>query len=358
MLGVQGSWRKVAAGGSFAVVATAVCALHAQSEGPVIWYRSSEGCPDGAAFLARLQSRAQGARLAQVNDRIDFVVTLGSSEGRSSGKLERQTVGSTVAIREIETQSCEEVADALALTLTLTLNPSGSGAQPEASGEVAPAPEPAPAEPAHSLAAPGPRASGTRQAASRSPPTSTRVPPDDREGPVGTHASNGVWLFGAQLGAVTGPTGAVGPKSAVFMEYEPGWAALPGASARFGLFFARVEDDAPGLSVTMLGGHVDACPVDFVGPKIHLRPCLGFELGTVLASGRSTSRRDDQGAWGAVLGSARASWVATPGFALELEGGAFAPLVRYAFVSGTGSELYQADSVGFFGALGAALRVP
>ena len=78
----------VVAGSCFATVTSTVCALSAEPEGPVVWYRSSEGCPDGAAFLARLRSRAQGARLARVNDRIDFVVTLGTSGGRSSGKLE------------------------------------------------------------------------------------------------------------------------------------------------------------------------------------------------------------------------------------------------------------------------------
>lgn len=122
MFGVQLSGR-MAAASAFVAVLSVAFALDAQSDGPVIWYRSSEGCPDGEAFLSRLARRAQGARLAQVNDRIDFVVTLGALEGRSSGKLERQTVGSTVAIREIETQSCEEAADVLALTLMLTLNP-------------------------------------------------------------------------------------------------------------------------------------------------------------------------------------------------------------------------------------------
>src|SRR5262245_23121661 len=81
---------------------------------PVIWYRSSAGCPDGPAFLRRLHGRAEGARLAQVSDRIDFVVTLGNENGRSSGRLERQTTGSMVAMREIETTSCDEAADVLA----------------------------------------------------------------------------------------------------------------------------------------------------------------------------------------------------------------------------------------------------
>jgi hypothetical protein len=35
-----------------------------------VWYRSSEGCPDGA-FIARLAELGQAARLASVGDRVD-----------------------------------------------------------------------------------------------------------------------------------------------------------------------------------------------------------------------------------------------------------------------------------------------
>src|SRR4051812_39087061 len=44
-----------------------------------IWYRSAEGCPTGDAFLARLAAHDVVGRVAQVGDRIDFVVTLGQN---------------------------------------------------------------------------------------------------------------------------------------------------------------------------------------------------------------------------------------------------------------------------------------
>ena len=42
-----------------------------------VWYRSADDCPDGAAFLARIGEPATPLTLAQVNDPIDFVVTVG-----------------------------------------------------------------------------------------------------------------------------------------------------------------------------------------------------------------------------------------------------------------------------------------
>lgn len=92
-----------------------------------IWFRSSEGCPNGSGFLAKLDQRSTQAR--EVGDRIDFVVTLGSEQGLASGRLERQTDRGTVAIRDIQGSSCEVVAEARALTLTLTAAP-GSEEQP------------------------------------------------------------------------------------------------------------------------------------------------------------------------------------------------------------------------------------
>ena len=68
-----------------------------RAQAPVsVWYRTSAGCPDGDAFVARLSELGTAARLASVGDRVDFVVTLGNTPAESSGRLERQTRGGTV----------------------------------------------------------------------------------------------------------------------------------------------------------------------------------------------------------------------------------------------------------------------
>ena len=100
--------------------------VHAEPAPVWVWYRSSEGCPDGSSFVVRLAELGQAARLAGVGDRVDFVVTLGRVADSSSGRLERQTHGGTVAIREYRDARCEQVAEALALTLDLALEPQAS----------------------------------------------------------------------------------------------------------------------------------------------------------------------------------------------------------------------------------------
>jgi hypothetical protein len=63
-----------------------------------VWYRSSDGCPDGVSFVERLSQLGRPAALASVGDRVDFVVTLAVRPDVSAGRLERQTERGTVAI--------------------------------------------------------------------------------------------------------------------------------------------------------------------------------------------------------------------------------------------------------------------
>src|SRR4051812_29552357 len=96
----------------------------AEEDQPVsVWYRGSDGCPDGQDFVRRLRELGRPAALANVGDRVDFVVTLAAHESSSAGRLERQTGRGTVAIREVESAACTDVAEALALSLELTLEP-------------------------------------------------------------------------------------------------------------------------------------------------------------------------------------------------------------------------------------------
>src|SRR3954468_10698753 len=97
---------------------------------PAVWYRASAACPTGPEFLAKLAEGPERARLAEAGDHIDFVVTLLSASGETVGRLERQTNGGTVAIRELRDATCAQVANALALSLGLALEPEPSGVPP------------------------------------------------------------------------------------------------------------------------------------------------------------------------------------------------------------------------------------
>jgi hypothetical protein len=103
-----------------------------------IWYRGQEGCPDAAGFLARVEARGIRARIAQVGDPIDFVVTIGKGAEQSRGLLERQTKSGVVAIRLLEGGSCEEIADGIALSLALASTPTPAASPDSAASVVTP----------------------------------------------------------------------------------------------------------------------------------------------------------------------------------------------------------------------------
>src|SRR5688572_25256353 len=163
---VRGRWALVA------ILLSAGAGAEPAASATSIWYRSSDGCPDGAAFLERLEQLGRSARLADAGDPIDFVVTLGSKDGGSFGRLERQTERGTVAIRQVEAPACVEVADALALSLDLALDP----------GQAVGAPPSAPLAPDAPVA--------SEAAASQHPKSVPEAPPPRRSEPAQATSSS------------------------------------------------------------------------------------------------------------------------------------------------------------------------
>jgi hypothetical protein len=98
-----------------------------------VWYRSSEGCPEGKAFIHLLDQLGRPAVLAGVGERVDFVVTVSDLGTESRGRLERQSHQQIVPIRDAVSTTCDEVADALALGIDRALEPGGD--VPQLDGE-------------------------------------------------------------------------------------------------------------------------------------------------------------------------------------------------------------------------------
>jgi len=268
-----------------------------------IWYRSSEGCPDGAAFIALLGRLGRAGSLAGVGDRVDFVVTVAYAPAQSSGRLERQSSAGTVAIRDVSAQSCTEVADALALSLDLALEPGA------------------------------PDATSAKAAAS----TQTPAPP-------------ALWQarLGAQAQLSTGLAGAVLPGVAAFVDlrHTSAW------SARLSLWGARGEAEAAvDLQLGMLGSRLESCWTWSTG-AIGLSPCLGVELGILVAEGEGSGGRSDTGLWSGAAAHLRTAWYVSPSLALEAQAGLLVPFVHYRFDALTGAEVAESAAVGLLGAVG------
>lgn len=279
-----------------------------------VWYRTSEGCPDGEAFVSRLAELGKAARLARVGDRVDFVVTLGSDSHESSGRLERQTRAGIVAIREYRDARCEQVAEALALTLDLTLEPDA----PSTTGS-----------PASALGA---------GEASRKP---------------------AVIALGAQGTLVTGIAPGVVPGAALFVAGHPGSAWL--ASWRGTLLGAYRESTAleREIHVLVLGGRIEGCPIEARVDLLSFSPCLGLDAGLLRATGPDALGIADAGFWSSIVAHGRVAVRLGDGLSLELQAGAQLPLVRFEMGTEDGSAAwFRTRLVGLAAGFGAAWQIP
>jgi hypothetical protein len=233
----------------------------------LIWYRSAEGCPDGAGFLERLEARGVHGRLAGVGDPIDFVVTLGSGAEGARGLLERQTKTGTVAIRQLDGGSCEEVADGVALSLALADVPAEHREAPPVAApsavEAQKPPEPIP----------GTSGNDARGAMRPAAPAQ------------GARAAR--WAIGLQGSVASGIAPGPLPGGALFVDFAPSSPSLlVGSSLRLsGFGGARGSSGGgQGYGLWLVGGRLDACPTRLGSPTLHVSPCASVEVGALLSS--------------------------------------------------------------------------
>jgi hypothetical protein len=299
---------------------SAAAPVRADDSHPVfIWYRTSGECPDSEAFLSQLSAKVPAARIAAAGDPIDFVVTLGGLGTHSNGRLERETRQGTVAIREIESNDCSEVAGALALSLVLAIDP----IEKPPPKPVVPLPSPKPAD-----------------------PRVDRAPPPKLASP---------WSVGAQVELATAIAPSVLPGGSVFVDFDRGWSARAGAFGMFGSVMTGVGD----VQYRVLGGRLEACPLRIGSDTLSAKPCAAFDLGELRVEGGSKTGTADTGLWATAGVHGRLSWQATGALAFEAELGAFAPLTRYTLrTDDPAVEGYSTYVFGFFAGMGATARLP
>ena len=314
-----------------------------------IWYRSGADCPDGTAFLETLEQRSVRARLAQVGDAIDFVVTVGptlepNGAAGMRGVLERQTDTGTVAIRTVDDASCAQVAEALSLTLALAVQGDGPA--------TAPSGEPAPATPTASAPAPAVVASPTVEP---SRPSLPAAPVDE--------PSEGMRLSIGILGSVaTGIAPALQPGGQLFVELasnaRSGWrpALRLGAIAAYG---SGSRQDRP-LSVRILGGRVEASPLELAVGLLALRPSVALELGQLRSEGGGATGQGDADWWASSELSARANLAIARAFSLEAQLGLAVPWTRFELRSADGSKrvAHETAAVSLAARIGAVVHFP
>lgn len=269
--------------------------VHAAAEPVRVWYRSSEGCPDGSAFLERLRAFGRSAVLAGVGDRVDFVVTVAHAGSQSSGRLERQSSERTVAIRDVSAATCAEVVEVLALSLDLAEQP--ALAEPSAPADV-----------------------------------------------VGSRA----WL-GAQGTLESGLARLVFPGGAVFVDLRPGVERLRLRASLRGAYRER-DRDTP-LNVLLLASRLEGCWLWSLA-AVGVGPCAGVDIGLVRAESVGDNGLRDSGVWSSAAFHARALWGLGPALALEAQAGLLVPFVRYRFSAQAGGEVEDSAALGLALAIG------
>jgi hypothetical protein len=275
-----------------------------------VWYRSSEGCPQGPGFIERLARLGRSASLAGVGDRVDFVVTLAHTPEQSRGRLERQSDERTVAIRDVESVSCDEVADALALSLELSLQP------------------------------------GTA-------PSAADATPATGDAPASAEQEHDAWQLrlGAQGRFETGLARAALPGAALFAELAP---AATGPSARLSLRGAHaVRELDTDLSLTLVAARPEAC-MRWGSATLHVGPCVGVDVGVLFAQTSGVQGDSDAGLWSSATGLGRGHWQIGRAVSLEAQVGAIVPFVRYRFDTRSGGRVTDSAPIGVEAALGAS----
>ena len=317
-------------GGGIAAVLVAALVSRARAGGREIdeprfhlVYAAPAGCPDRAVFLSAILARTKRSRLASEGEAAtELAVAIEATPARTNGRLEVREVDDTRQLRSVSSDSCTDVAQALALIAALILDPDARIGEEPSSPPVSPPEDHAPAPPA----APDKRG--------RPGWTETTVPRTTASGPGASPKLD--LSAGAQLGAMGGVAPVLAPSAGGFVDLDavPGGSGLA-PSVRLGLDFATASSSAPAgrQSYWWLGGTLRGCPVRAVlAHRLSVAPCAAFAFGAHHAT--TSGVRNPTSSitpWLAAVVGASLEWTLAPAFTLELQGGAAFPILRRRF---------------------------
>lgn len=319
-----------------------------EARAPTLWYRASESCPTAADFVGKLADGGHPLRLAQAGDHIDFVVTLQAAGEQALGRLERQTDGGTIAIRELHDATCERVADALALSLGLAVDPRAFAAAPE------PAAAPSlPAEPAREPVI------EVAQSHADASPVASPIPTSPANAAREQPLRSAHWSVGLSLGALYGIATHPVARGDAFVTFEPPPSAvLPDLSLRLGLVGAYGTFSTPigAVQRTLLAVRAEACPVRLGGERLALRPCLASELGVTRVA-QDEAAASDSSLWFAPGLGLRGEFGLSRRLRLEASASGLVPIPRHEIFAAD-APVYRDAIIVVSGALGVSFLVP
>ena len=320
---------------ALALAATASVA-HAQTEAAPLTYSAVAGCPTKESFEASVRARTPLARFGESARALRrFAIEASAAHGRFTATLKVVSPNGSVADREVDGETCEEVIDALALVTALAIDPKASTlslAAPSATPSTAAPPVPVPP----------PRAPPSRRAESRS----ARWEPSLGVAASGANGITPTVLLGVAVhGAIANDvSGWWAPSIRLTLEARKTFEGS-GANAGFALVTAGL----------------DLCPSAVQGGGLSFRPCVGTSAGLLHARGISVSTpASADSLWLDVRGLGRVRWLLAGGRGfVEFEGGALLPVTRPTFVFQTPRiVLHEVTSVAFHASIGVGVCFP
>lgn len=312
-------------------------------------YHADSACPSREAFLERVRARVHDIELSATDDGGErsyssasgtrgerserYDVTLEKSGDAFIGRLAVAPATDSSTIRELEDDSCDELASALALVFAIELGNADARARTP------------------------PRETPKRTPKRTPPKTSPRARPP--EGPRANMYAIAAGTLASGLAPSLSPAGQVGVE--VRASRAPPWLGRPAARAT-GLFASGREivgADGTG-QLTLLSSAVRGCALSFPGlpSSTIIEPCAAVELGAVRTEG-STARGEQASArvWSAAGALAHFVWWSRASFYVDSEVGLLVPATRYrTYLASPEVVLFAMPPVLFRWSLGVAFR--
>jgi hypothetical protein len=283
-------------------------------------YTAPAACPDASEFGRRVFGRPGKARPAEDAEAArTFVVLIETSGAETQGNLVVREDGMSTLARRVSGKNCEEVSRALALATALAIDPEAALEMPETPG-----PDAGVAGSAGAVATTVPPPDDKK------PPVDT-PPPDKKTVPSGDERM--ALLFGAAAAFGPAPNPSFGASAG--LEWG-GPVAHPSAFGADFVFLTSADHAVASAesSFRFVFARPYACPVGVgLAASVSLLPCIGGELGAVIASGSGLANpASETRFWAAGELALRLDIALSDDWFLDATAGAVFPFTRYRFV--------------------------
>ncbi len=304
---------------AFAVAVHASATTTDETEPIRLEYTAPSGCPDASEFGRRVFGRTSKARAAEEAEAArTFVVLIETSGTETQGSLVVREDGMSTLARRVTGKNCDEVSRALALATALAIDPEASLEAPE------PTPDAGTAGAGASSSTPNPQTENPKPPIDTPPPNGGTTPHGEERiallfGPSAAFGLAPNPSFGASVGLEwSSPIARMSAFGSELVVLTSAKSTVADAKSSFVFVFARPY----------------ACPIGVpLGANAGLFPCIGTELGAVIASGSDLEDpATETRFWATGELALRLDIALSDDWFLDATGGANFPFTRYHFV--------------------------